>query len=181
MLNPNHHKARELIQVIKFASNIERNKKIRRKVLPYAAILAMIVVGIFVEMKYEIIPWPNQNLNLSITEITLKDPSRNGFLDAGETANLTLSIENNGGTARDIEVRVQPASIPGVDFKNSVLLQKLKKKTEETIRISMAADKNVKGKKQPLQIQLFGKSGWFGKKEPLKGGNGTFPLTIIPD
>ena len=181
MLNPNHHKARELIQVIKFASNIERNKKIRKKVLPYAAILAMIVVGIFVEMKYEIIPWPNQNLNLSITEITLKDPSRNGFLDAGETANLTLSIENNGGTARDIEVRVQPASIPGVDFKNSVLLQKLKKKTEETIRISMAADKNVKGKKQPLQIQLFGKSGWFGKKEPLKGGNGTFPLTIIPD
>ena len=113
-LNPNHHKARELIQVIKFARNIERNKKIWKKVLGYGAILAVIVVGIFVEMKYEIIPWPNQNLNLSITEIILKDPSRDGFLDAGETANLTLSIQNNGGTARDIEVRVQPASIPGV-------------------------------------------------------------------
>ncbi|MDE0400682.1 MAG: tetratricopeptide repeat protein [Candidatus Poribacteria bacterium] len=179
MLNPNHQKARELIQVIKFASNIERNRKIRKKVLPYAVILAVIVVGIFAEMKYEIIPWPNQNLNLSITEITLKDPSRNGFLDAGETANLTLSIQNNGGTARDIEVRVQPASIPGVDFKNSVLLQKLKKKTGETIRISMTADKNVKGKKQPLQIQLFGKSGWFGKKEPLAVKDSS--VKIIPD
>ena len=179
-LNPNHRKARELIQVIKFASNIEQNKRIWKKVLPYAVILAAILVGVFVEMKYEIIPWPNQNLNLSITEITLKDPSRNGFLDAGETAVLTLSIQNNGGTARDIEVRLQPASIPGVDFKNSILLQKLKKKTGETIRMPMTADKNVKGRKQPLQIQLFGKSGWFGKKRPLKGGVGTFPLTIIP-
>ena len=179
MLNPNHQKARELIQVIKFASNIEKNKKIRKKILPYAAILAVIVVGIFVEMKYEIIPWPNPNLNLSITEITLKDPSRNGFLDAGETANLTLSIENNGGTARDIEVRVQPASIPGVVFKNSVLLQKLKKKTGETIRISMTADKNVKGREQPLQIQLFGKNGWFGKKEPLAVKDSS--VKIIPD
>jgi tetratricopeptide (TPR) repeat protein len=178
-LNPNHQKARELIQVIKFANNIERNKKIRKKVLPYAAILAVIVVGIFVEMKYEVIPWPNQNLNLSITEITLKDPSRNGFLDAGETANLTLSIQNNGGTARDIEVRVQPASIPGVEFKNAVLLQKLKKETGETIRIRMTADKNVKGRKQPLQIQLFGKSGWFGKKEPLAVKDSS--VKIIPD
>ena len=178
-LNPNHQKAHELIQVIKFASNIEKNKKIRKKVLPYAAILAVIVVGIFVEMKYEVIPWPNPNLNLSITEITLKDPSRNGFLDAGETANLTLRIQNNGGTARDIEVRVHPASIPGVDFKNSVLLQKLKKKTGETIRISMTADKNVKGREQPLQIQLFGKSGWFGKKEPLAVKDSS--VKIIPD
>ena len=178
-LNPNHHKARELIQVIKFASNIEKNKKIWKKVLPYAAILAIIVAGVFVEMKYEIIPWPNQNLNLSITEITLKDPSRNGFLDAGETANLTLSIQNNGGTARDIEVRLQPAFIPGVDFKNSVLLQKLKKKTGETIRVSMTADKNVKGRKQPLQIQLFGKEGWFGKKEPLAIKD--FSVKIIPN
>ena len=178
-LNPNHRKARELIQVIAFARNIERNKRIREKFLPYAVILAVIVVGIFVEMKYEIIPWPNQNLNLSITEITLKDPSRNGFLDAGETANLTLSIQNNGGTARDIEVRLQPASIPGVDFKNSILLQKLKKKTSEIISISMTADKNVKGRKQPLQIQLFGKSGWFGKKEPLTIKD--FSVKIIPD
>ena len=179
MLNPNHQKARELIQVIQFASNIEKNRKIRKKVLPYAVILAIIVVGIFVEMKYEIIPWPNKNLNLSITEITLKDPSRNGFLDAGETANLTLSIQNNGDTARDIEVRVQPASIPGVDFKNFVLLQKLKKNTGETIRVSMTADKNVKGRKQPLQIQLFGRSGWFGKKEPLTIKD--FSIKIIPD
>lgn len=178
-LNPNHHKARELTQVIKFASNIEKNKRIWKKVLPYAAILAIIVVGFFVEIKYEIIPWPNQNLNLSIAEITLKDPSRNGFLDAGERAVLTLSIQNNGGTARNIEVRLQPASIPGVDFKNSLLLQKLKKNEVETIRIPMTADKNVKGRKQPLQIQLFGKNGWFGKKEPLTIKD--FSVKIIPD
>ncbi|MYB94358.1 tetratricopeptide repeat protein [Candidatus Poribacteria bacterium] len=179
MLNPNHQKARELIQVIKFANNIERNKQIRKKVLPYTVILAVIVVGIFVEMKYEVIPWPNQNLNLSITEISLKDPSRNGFLDAGETAVLTLSIQNNGGTARDIEVRLQPAFIPGVDFKNAVLLQKLKKKTGEAIRIPMTADKNIKGREQPLQIQLFGKRGWFGKKEPLAVKDSS--VKIIPD
>ena len=50
-LNPNHQKARELIQVIKFASNIERNKKIRKKVLSYVAILGIIVVAAVVIFK----------------------------------------------------------------------------------------------------------------------------------
>ena len=182
--NPNHRQARELLQIIRFARNIEKNRKIRKKILSYAAILGIIALGVFIEIKYEIIPWPNRELNLSISEITLVDaPSRrkNGSLDAGETALLKLKIQNNRNTARNIELILQPSLIPGVEFENSRIIKQLGKNKDQDIHIRMIADKDVRGRKINLQIQLFGKIGWFGKKKPLRNSRTEFILTIIPD
>lgn len=178
-LNASHQQARELLQLIKFARNMERNRKIRKKVLFYAAILGVIAVGVFVEIKFEIIPRPNPPLNLSIAEAVLEEPSGNRFLDAGETARLKLIIRNNGKTVRNIEVRLQPPAIAGVKFKNFAEIGKLRQNREEIIRISMTADQKVKAKKSELQIQLFGKTGLFGRMEPV--ATKVFKLTIIPD
>ena len=182
-LDANHQQARELLQVIRFARNMERNREIRKKILFYVAVLGVIAVGVFIVIKSDIIPWPNRNLNLSITEITLEDSSRrrNGFLDAGETARLKLKIQNNGNTARNIAVILQPASIAGVKFKNSTEIKKLPKNRVENISILMIADSSVRGKKVDLHVQLFGKTGLFGKKEPLPKSGSEFTLTIIPD
>ena len=180
---PNHQEARELLQIIRFARNIERNQKIRKKILSYVAILGIIAVGIFIEIKFEIIPWPNRNLNLSIAKVTLEDSSRkrNGLLDAGETSRLKLKIQNNGGTARNIEVILEPSLIPGVSFKNSMEIKKLRKNREKNISILMTADQNVRGRPVNLQIRLFGKTGWFGKKELLPDSSTEFILRIIPN
>ena len=183
-LDANHQQARELLQVIKFVRNIERNREIRKKILSYVAILGVIAVGVFIEIKFEIIPWPNRDLHLSISKITLvDDPSRkrNGSLDAGETARLRLKIQNNRNTARNIKVILEPSSIPGVDFKNSEKIKKLRKNSGKDISIPMTADSDVRGKRVDLYIQLFGKTGWFGKEEPLPNSSGKFTLTIIPD
>ena len=183
-LDANHQQARELLQVIKFARNMERNREIRKKILSYVAILGIIAVGVFIEIKFEIIPWPNRDLNLSISKITLvDDPSRrrNGSLDAGETARLRLKIQNNGNTARNIKVILEPSSIPSVDFKNSEKIKKLRKNSGKDISIPMTADSDVRGRRVDLYIQLFGKTGWFGKEEPLPNSSGKFTLTIIPD
>lgn len=159
-LNPNHQKARELVQVIKFASNIERNKKIRKKVLPYAIIFGIIVVGIFAAFRLGflnsgLLPWSNKPLHLSIAEIALEEPSGNGFLDAGETARLKFIIRNNGGTARNIEIRFEPSSIAGLRFKKPEPIPKVSANSDETIRIPITADKNIQGRDQALQIQVF--------------------------
>ena len=168
MLNPNHQKARELIQVIKFASNIERNQKIRKKVLSYAVILGIIVVAIFGAVRLNLIPWftPPAPPNLSIA-VSLEEPSGNGFLDAGETARLKFIIRNNGGTARNIQIRFEPSSIAGLRFKKPEPIPKVSANSDETIRIPITADKNIQGRSQALQIQLLGKAGSFGKVEPL--------------
>ena len=160
MLNPNHQKARELIQVIKFASNIERNKEIRKKALPYVVILAVIVVGIFAAFRLGflnsgLLPWSNKPLHLSIAEVALEEPSGNGFLDAGETARLKFIIRNNGGTARNIQIRFEPSSIAGLRFKKPKPISKVSANSDETIRITITADKNIQGRDQALQIQVF--------------------------
>ena len=177
--NPNHQQAREFLQIIKFARNIERNQKIKKKVLKYAAILGIIVVCAFVAIRADIISCNGHSSPpIPIITASLEEPSGNKFLDAGETGRLKLIITNEGGTARDIEIRFEPASIAGVRFKKPKLLSKLSENAEETIRISITADKNVKGRNQKLQIQLFGKSGWFGKREPLAMKE--FSFKIIP-
>ena len=179
-LDPNHQQAREFLQIIRFARNIERNQKIRKKILSYAAILGIIVVGIFVGVRSRIVPWPpvsSSDPDISIA-VSLEEPSGNNFLDAGETGRVRLTITNEGGTARNIEVRFEPSSIAGVRFKKPEPLSKLSENGEETIRISITANKNVRGRNQKLQIQVFGKSGWFGKKEPL--ATKEFSFKIIP-
>ena len=182
MLNPNHQKARELIQVIKFASNIEKNKKIRKKVLSYAVILGIIVVAIFGAVRLNLIPWftPPAPPNLSIA-VSLEEPSGNGFLDAGETARLKFIIRNNGGTARNIQIRLEPLeprSIAGLRIEKSEPIPKVSANSDETIRIPITADKNIQGRNQALQIQLLGKAGSFGKMEPLAIKD--FSFKIIP-
>ena len=185
-LNVNHQQARELLQVIKFARNIDRDKKIRKKVLPYAAILGIIVVGVFVAFRLGFLdpnslPSSNKLLNLSIAEVTLEEPSGNGFLDAGETARLKLIIHNSGGTARNIQVKyepLEPRSIAGLRFKKPSSISKLNENSEETIRISITANKNVKGRNQKLQIQLLGKTNLFGKMKLLATKD--FSFKIIP-
>ncbi len=174
---PNHQQARELFQIIKLAKSMKKNQKIRKKVLSYAAILSVIVLlGIFIEVRFEIIPWPNSNLKLSVGEIRLDDKG-NGWLDASEDASLKFKIQNAGKTARNIEIKLEPSEIKGVSFDNFVKIRKIRKNTAEDINIRMTADDKVKGRDVDLKIKLFGKTGWFEKKELLQE---KFALKIMP-
>lgn len=170
-LNPKSQKARELIQIIAFARNIGKNRKIRKKILSYAAIVGIIAVIAFVAIRLNLIPWSTTSVPpiLSI-RASLEEPSKNGFLDAGETARIKLIIRNNGGPARNVDIRLEPLEPPaaaGLRFERSTSVSKLNENSEKTIRISITADRNVKGRNQKMQVQIYGKAGFFGKMEQL--------------
>ena len=59
---------------------------------------------------------------------------------------------------RNVEVRFEPASIAGVDFKKLALISKLSENSMKTIRIPITASKNVQGRNETLQIQVFGEN-----------------------
>ena len=165
--------------MIKFARNIERNRRIRKKVLSYVAILGIIVVAAFVAIRLNLISWSTSSVspNASIAA-ALEEPSGNDFLDAGETGRIKLTITNKGSTVRDVEIRFEPVSIAGLRLKKPAPIPKLSANSKETIRISITANKNVKGRTQKLQIQLFGKTELFGKKEAITTQD--FSFKIIP-
>jgi tetratricopeptide (TPR) repeat protein len=174
--NPFHQPARELLQVIQFAKNREKNRKIRKKVLKYAAVFGVIAVGTFVLIKLCIIPgpWCNGPIppDLSIS-VSLEEPSGNGFLDAGETGRIRLTINNRGGTARNVELRFEPPSIAGLRFSRPTIIPELRQNSVETIRIRITADQRIQGRDQALEIQLFGEN-----RTLLATKN--FSFTIIP-
>ena len=119
-------------------------------------------------------PEPPPIPNLSIAA-SLVEPSGNGFLDAGEKADLKLVIiSNKGGTARNVELRFEPPSIAGLRFRKLTLIPELKKNSIETIQIPITADKKVQGRDQSLQIQLFGED-----RALLTAQN--FSFKIIPE
>jgi len=180
-LNANHHKARELLQVIRFARNIERNKRIQKKVLSYGAIFGIIAIGIFVAFRFGILPWsPSLPIDPDISiEAVLEAPSGSKHLDAGERGRVRLTLTNRGGTARDVEIRFEPPSIAGVRLIKPELLSKVSENSDEIIGITIRADENIRQiRNEKLQIQLFGKKEWFGKKELL--ATSEFSFKIIP-
>ena len=170
--NPNHRQAREFLQIIKFARNLERNKKIWKKIRAYVVILGIIAVGAFVAIRFNIIPLPAFSPtppDLSIA-VSLEEPSGNGFLDAGETGRLRLVIRNSGGTVRNVGIRIDPPFISGVPYNQPAQISKLGKNNPETIAVSISADKNVRERDQSLDIQLFSNNGQLlgSKKFTLK-------------
>ncbi|MDE0553507.1 MAG: tetratricopeptide repeat protein, partial [Candidatus Poribacteria bacterium] len=156
--NPNHPPTRELIQLIKFAKNREKNRGRRRTILRYAVILGMIALGIFAGIRFEVIPWPDPMPPIISIAASLEEPSGNDFLDADETGYIRLTISNKGGTARNVELRLEPrerTSFAGLTFIKPTLISELKKKSIETIRIRVTAAKKIQGREQSLQVQLL--------------------------
>ena len=173
-LNANHNQARELLQVIKFANNIERNRGIRKKVLSYAVILGIVVVAAFVVWKMlpskpdpvnkgyqKTLPKTKQTTQKVVQDpaielaISLEEPSGNGFLDAGETVRLRLAISNKGGTARNIRIKFDPGFIPGVSYKQPDLISKLGKNSTKNVAVEMTVSERVRTRTQSLKILLF--------------------------
>ena len=150
-LKANRQLVHELLTAIKHAETSLSKRKIWEKRLSYAAILGVVIVAI-------VLFWPRPQPvlpNLSIA-VALEEPSRNGFLDAGETGRIRATISNKGGTARNVELRLEPSSIAGLTFRKPTMIPELSENSIETVRITITAARKIKGRDQSLQIQLFG-------------------------
>ena len=151
-LKANRQLVHELFTAIKHAETSLSRRKIWKKGLSYAIILGVVIVAIVVIWPLPPPPPPPQ---LSIA-IALEEPSRNGFLDAGETGRIRATISNKGGTARNVELRLEPSSIAGLTFRKPTMISELSENSIETVRITITAARKIKGRDQSLQIQLFG-------------------------
>ena len=169
---PNHQKARELLQIIRFARNREKNREIRKKVLKYAAVFGIIAVSLFVAYTLNWFPFQDQmpsNLSLSIS-LEEPTPSRNGFLDAEEEVRLRIKISNTGGTARDIRIKFDPAFIPGIEYKQPDIISKLGKNGKKDVAVEMTVSDHARTRTQSLKIDALDGDGTLlaSKNFPLK-------------
>ncbi len=157
--NPTHPPARELLQVIQFARNREKNRKTRKKILKYAAVFGSIAVCLFVAIRLGIIPLLRPIPPIILIEVSLEEPSRNGFLDAGEDARLRLTISNQGGTTRNIRIKFDPAFITGIEYKQPDIISKLGKNGKEDVAVEMTVSDHARTRTQSLKIEALDRDG----------------------
>ena len=158
----------ELLTAIRHIETNQRRERFWKKSLSYTTVLGIIgILAFFLWPK----PAPPDPI-LSIIA-SLEEPSGNGFLDAGETGRIRLTISNKGGPARNVELRFEPPSIAGLTFRKPTMIPELRQNSIETIRIPITADRRVRGRDQAMEIQLF------GENRTLLTTN-DFSFTIIP-
>ena len=149
----------ELLTAIKHVEISQRRQKFWRKGLSYTAVLGIIaVIALFLLRALDRdngqpIP-PPEPPKLSIEASLSKR-----YLSAGKTADLTLTIKNNGGTARNVEIRLQPQSRVELNYELPAPIPQVSENGKKEITIPITADRNVGTREESLKIELFGQDG----------------------
>ena len=135
-------------------NNRQRNKKIRKILLPVAVLAITGVIafraGVFSSFLPQKIP-----PKLSI-EMTLEDPkNKNGIIDAGENVRLKLIITNAGSAAKNLSVRMLPKTIGGLRYQLPKTTFSVRKNGFQIRRIPITADKQVRTRNVNIKIQVL--------------------------
>ncbi len=159
-LNPSYQPAQQLKDGISYLANQARQRQLRKKLIRYLVPVAVVVLVGFIAFRYGgfkvILPQPSPP-SLYI-DTTLEEPqNKNGHIDAGENVRLKLTISNQGGTAKNLKVRVVPKTIGGLRYEVPDGTVNIAKNGFETMRIPITADKQARTKRVPLKIEVLDK------------------------
>ncbi len=157
-LNPSYEPAQQLKEGIRYLAERERHRRLQKKLIRYCVPVAVVVLVVFLGFRYGvfkgILP-ASTPPQLSI-DTTLEEPQeKNGFIDAGETVRLKLTITNLGGAGKNLIVRVVPKTIEGLRYQVSDRTVNIAKEGFVTMRISITADKEVRTKRVSLKIDVL--------------------------
>ena len=159
-LNPSYQPAQQLQEGIAYLANKERQRRLQKKLIKFLVPIAILMIAVFIAYRYGglkvILPQPTPP-KISI-DTTLEEPdNKDGYIEAGESVRLKLIISNQGGTAKDLKVRILPKIMEDLRYKMSDKTFNIDKNGFETMRMPITADKKVRTKKVRLRIEVLDK------------------------
>ena len=96
---------------------------------------------------------------LSITKVVLNEPSGDGFLDAGESGRIFITIQNSGGDVRNVQVKLDPSHRAGLRYQPVLTLSQLAGERTQTLTIPIAAESGIQGQTVDMNIDVIDKNG----------------------
>ena len=159
-LSPSYQPAQHLKAGIRYIAKQQKQHRRQKQLIRYLSLVAVVVIVCFIAIRYgglkAIFPHPTP-ASLWI-DTTLEDPTnKNGYIDAGEAVRLKLTISNQGGTAKDLKVRVSPQKSVGLRYEVSDRTFNIPQNGFETMRIPITADPQVRTKRVLLKIDVLDK------------------------
>lgn len=157
-MRPTYQPALELQNAItllkKRAQNQQRNKKLRKILLPLAILSIAGLIAFRFDVFSGLLP-EKLPPKLSI-EMTLDDPeNNNGFIDAGEDVRLKLIITNTGSATKNLRVRMLPKTIGGLRYQVPDTAFSVRKNGFQTRWIPITADKHIRTRTVAIKVQVL--------------------------
>lgn len=90
-----------------------------------------------------------------VAQISFSEPSGNQFLDAEESGEIIITLENKGdGEGFDVEAIIKNKDSKGISFDKSTYFGNISSKQSMTKRVVIRADENVLDRVQKLDIEF---------------------------
>ncbi len=181
-IDSNFLPAHQLLDSIDFQNTQARKRRRWRKVAVAVGIvgIALIAFGAF-QLGF-LNAWlkPAPPPKLAITKVALNEHSGNGFLDANESGRILITIQNNGGDVRNVQVKLDPSHRAGLRYKPVLTLQQLGGNSEQTLTIPISAEGSIQGQTVKLNINVMDKNGMPLVSEAFSFKTQPLPLSPLP-
>ena len=117
---------------------------------------------------------------LSITKVFLNEPSGNAFLDAGESGRMLITIQNSGGDARNVQVKLDPRHHAGLRYKPFLTIPRLDGDRAQTLTIPIAAESGIQAQTVRMNVDMIDKNGMPLASKPFSFKTQPLPLSPVP-
>ena len=160
-LDSNFLPAHQLLETIDAQDAAARKRRLWRRVAVAVGVvgLALAAFGAFQLGLLDAWLKSAELPRVSITKVVLNENAGDGFLDAGESGRILITIQNSSGDVRNVQVKLDPSRHAGLRYEPSLTLQRLDGNSVQTITIPIAAESDIQAQTVRMNIDVIDKNG----------------------
>lgn len=161
-LDSNFLPAHQLLETIDAQDAAARKRRLWRRVAVAVGVvgLALAAFGAFQLGLLDTWLKSAEPPRVSITKVVLNENAGDGFLDAGESGRILITIQNSGGDVRNVQVKLEPSRHAGLRYESTLTLQQLTGDSkQQTITIPIAAESDIQAQIVRMNIDVIDKNG----------------------
>lgn len=117
---------------------------------------------------------------LSITKVALSEHSGDGFLNAGESGRILITVQNSGGDVRNVQLRLDPGFRAGLRYQPVLTLPRLAGDATQTLTIPIAAERGIQAQNVEMNVDVIDKHGIPLASEPFSFKTQPPPILPVP-
>ena len=114
---------------------------------------------------------------LSITKVTLSERSGTGFLNAGESGRILITVQNSGGDVRNVQLKLDPGFRAGLRYQPVLTLARLAGDDVQTLTIPIAAGSGIQAQTVRMNVDVIDKNGVPLASKPFSFKTQPLPLS----
>lgn len=182
-LDSNFLPAHQLLETIDAQDVAARKRRLWRRVAVAVGVvgLALAAFGAFQLGLLDTWLKSAEPPRVSITKVVLNENAGDGFLNAGESGRILITIQNSGGDVRNVQVKLEPSRHAGLRYEPTLTLQQLTGDSkQQTITIPIAAESDIQAQIVRMNIDVIDKNGMPLASKPFSFKTQPDPISPVP-